>query len=57
MLSVICILCNDTGYTASPEQTRCGCGGKLRVWPEQAEKENSNENGREAMWDESIVNI
>jgi hypothetical protein len=41
MPNVICILCNDTGYTASPEQTRCGCGGKLRVLPEEPQKDNT----------------
>ncbi|GEM_PF-3194246 len=32
MLKVICEKCKETGFTASPEQTRCECGGRLRIF-------------------------
>lgn len=41
MPRVICILCGDTGYTASPNQTRCECGGKLRVLPDVPTKDKT----------------
>lgn len=31
MEKVICIQCGSIGYTASPKQVPCSCGGKHRV--------------------------
>ena len=37
MLRVICEQCQEVGFTASPDYTRCECGGGLKIfpWPEE----------------------
>jgi len=29
MPKVYCVVCSETGFTASPDYVRCECGGKL----------------------------
>ena len=28
---VMCILCQEIGYTASPNHVKCKCGGKFKI--------------------------
>jgi len=35
MEKVICLKCNDIGYTASPQLVRCQCGGNLNIISEE----------------------
>jgi hypothetical protein len=39
MVKVKCIVCGDTGYTASPDYLVCKCGGKFKVVPENGKRE------------------
>lgn len=39
MCKVQCIVCGDTGYTASPNHLVCKCGGKFKVVPENGKRE------------------
>ena len=39
MPRVICIICGEPGYTASPQQVRCECGGKLKILPDVSKKD------------------
>jgi len=39
MVKVECIVCGDTGYTASPDYLICKCGGKFKVVPENGKRE------------------
>ena len=39
MVKVKCIICGDTGYTASPDYLVCKCGGKFKVVPENSKRE------------------
>lgn len=39
MPRVVCVICHDEGFTASPEYVKCACGGRLTVIKERNENE------------------
>ena len=39
MPRVVCVVCHEEGYTASPDHVRCECEGKLTILEERM-KEN-----------------
>jgi hypothetical protein len=47
MTKVVCVECWEVGFTASPQSTRCKCGGRLTAIDEHTpnnKEEESNEN-------------